>query len=190
MSTASDSPIVASAGARLSESLEDYLEAILAIEQEKQAARPKDIARRLSVSPPSVTAALQNLSARGLVNYAPYDLVTLTPTGRRLAADVRRRHDALRRFFVNLLRLDAREADDVACHMEHALPPHALERLVDFMDFIEDSPHGGVTWSRTRGFGLRSVEPLPADATQHATTDDSGVAEAPVAIATDASPAD
>lgn len=190
MPTASDSPLVASADARLSESLEDYLEAILAIEDAKHAARPKDIARRLSVSPPSVTAALQNLSTRGLVNYAPYDLVTLTPAGRRLATDVRRRHDALRRFFIDLLRLEAREADDVACHMEHALPPHALERLVEFMDFIEDSPHGGLTWSRRQGFGLRSVEPLPADATEQATTEDADEVDAPGATATDASPTD
>ncbi|OFW61739.1 MAG: hypothetical protein A2133_06315 [Actinobacteria bacterium RBG_16_64_13] len=144
---------------RLSESLEDYLEAILSIEGEKQAARPKDIARRLSVSPPSVTAALQNLAARGLVNYAPYDLVTLTARGRRLASDVRRRHEVLRRFFNDLLKLDLREADDVACHMEHALPPHVLTRLVEFMDFVNDSPCGGAAWSPRTGFGPRPVAP-------------------------------
>lgn len=149
----------------LSESLEDYLEAILDIEREKQAARPKDIARRLHVSPPSVTAALQNLAARKLVNYAPYDLVTLTPRGRRAARDVRRRHDALRRFFTQLLRLDAEEADDVACHMEHALPAHALSRLTEFMDFIEGSPHGGVKWSPDHGFELRVSEMPTAEST-------------------------
>jgi DtxR family transcriptional regulator, Mn-dependent transcriptional regulator len=142
----------------LSESLEDYLEAILAIEGEKRAARPKDIAHRLSVSPPSVTAALQNLAARKLVNYAPYDLVTLTERGRQLALDVRKRHDALRRFFTDLLQLDTTEADHVACHMEHALPAHTLGRLVEFMDFIDNSPHGGVNWSARTGFGLRRVD--------------------------------
>lgn len=141
----------------LSESLEDYLEAILAIEGEKQAARPKDIARRLSVSPPSVTAALQNLGARKLVNYAPYDLVTLTDRGRQLALDVKKRHEALRRFFVDLLQLDSAESDSIACHMEHLLPAHALGRLVEFMDFIDNSPHRGVNWSARTGFGLRRV---------------------------------
>jgi DtxR family transcriptional regulator, Mn-dependent transcriptional regulator len=145
----------------LSESLEDYLEAILAIEGEKQAARPKDIARRLSVSPPSVTAALQNLASRKLVNYAPYDLVTLTERGRQLARDVTRRHEALHRFFSDLLQLDGAEADELACHMEHALPPHALGRLVQFMDFVDASPHGGVNWSARTGFGLRRVDTTP-----------------------------
>lgn len=143
----------------LSESLEDYLEAILAIEDEKQAARSKDIARRLSVSPPSVTAALQNLAGRGLVNYAPYDLVTLTKRGRKIAADVRRRHEALRRFFTELLKLDPDEADRIACHMEHSLPSHVLIRLVDFMDFIGECPWGELTWSPTGGFERRRAEP-------------------------------
>ena len=150
----------------LSESLEDYLEAILAIEGDKRAARPKDIAARLSVSPPSVTAALQNLAARKLVNYAPYDLVTLTEHGRRLALDVRKRHDALRRFFTELLQLDLAEADEVACHMEHALPANALGRLVEFMDFIDNSPHGGVNWSPRTGFVPRHSS-APSDGGHH-----------------------
>ena len=142
------------APAALSDSLEDYLEVILAVESEKRAVRPKDIARRLAVSSPSVTSALQHLAARKLVNYAPYDLVTLTEEGHRVADGIRRRHDALRRFFTYLLQLDAVEADDVACRMEHALPPHVLERLVDFMDFISRSPHEGVKWSLEAGFGV------------------------------------
>ncbi len=151
MISASKTPASPAEG-QLSESLEDYLEAILSIEGEKQAARPKDIARRLSVSAPSVTAALRNLAARGLVNYSPYDLVTLTTHGRQIAADVRRRHEALRRFFTDLLKLEENEADEIACHMEHALPPHVLTRLVAFMDFIDGCPLGDLDWSPSGGF--------------------------------------
>jgi DtxR family transcriptional regulator, Mn-dependent transcriptional regulator len=153
----------------LSESLEDYLEAILAIEAEKPAARPKDIARRLRVSPPSVTAALQNLASRKLVNYAPYDLVTLTDEGRRAAQDVARRHDVLRRFFIDLLQLDPEEANDTACRMEHVLPPHVLGRLVEFMDFVGSSPHGGIKWTRRAGFGVRRMDTATKE--EHPETD-------------------
>jgi DtxR family transcriptional regulator, Mn-dependent transcriptional regulator len=148
---------VAAVPGQLSESLEDYLEAILAIEREKQAARSKDIARRVDVSPPSVTAALRNLASRGLVNYAPYDLVTLTPRGRRAARDVRRRHEGLRRLFTTLLCLEAEEAERVACKMEHALSTPVLTRLVEFIDFIEDGPHGAFAWSPESGFCLRAA---------------------------------
>ncbi|MCK4511033.1 MarR family transcriptional regulator, partial [bacterium] len=60
----------------LTESQEDYLEAILAILEDKQAVRAKDIAKRLGVTGPSVTGALHVLSAKGVVNYAPYDVIT------------------------------------------------------------------------------------------------------------------
>jgi len=72
----------------LSASLEDYLEAIWHVEAAKGAARAKDIADRLGVNASSVTAALQTLAERGLVNYAPYDIVTLTAAGRPAAVSV------------------------------------------------------------------------------------------------------
>ncbi len=134
----------------LSESLEDYLEAILAIENEKKAARPKDIARFLSVSSPSVTGALQRLARHKLINYAPYDLVTLTDEGRCLALDIKRRHEALLRFFVDVLQLDSEEANKIACHAEHALSAEALARLIKFMDFL-DKARQGARWSADKG---------------------------------------
>lgn len=153
--------VVAAEPTRLSESLEDYLEAIMRIEEEKSAVRPKDIASALHVSPPSVTAALQNLAARGLVNYQPYDLVTLKPRGRKLARDVIRRHEGLQRFFTDILRIDPEEADHIACSMEHAMPSHVMDRLLEFIDFVGKSPHGGLIWSPGVGFGLRSLHGTP-----------------------------
>jgi DtxR family transcriptional regulator, Mn-dependent transcriptional regulator len=79
---------------QLSASLEDYLEAIFHVIEDKQAARAKDIVERLGVHNSSVTQALRALSERGLVNYAPYDLVTLTEAGRTAAAEVVEKHQA------------------------------------------------------------------------------------------------
>ena len=76
----------------LSASLEDYLEAIFHIVARNQVARAKDISLRMKVSGPSVTGALRSLSEKGLINYAPYDVITLTDKGNALAEDVVRRH--------------------------------------------------------------------------------------------------
>ena len=65
----------------LSASLEDYLETIFLIVQKKQAARAKDISIELKVKASSVTGALRQLSEKGLINYAPYDIITLTSKG-------------------------------------------------------------------------------------------------------------
>ena len=63
---------------QLSASLEDYIEAIYHIIGEKQVARGKDISSRLEVSGASVTEALRALAKKGLINYAPYEVITMT----------------------------------------------------------------------------------------------------------------
>ena len=67
----------------LSRSLEDYLETILLLVRRKRVARVRDIAKRLNVGMPAVTAALKALSKRKLVNYDPYQVVTLTDRQQR-----------------------------------------------------------------------------------------------------------
>jgi DtxR family Mn-dependent transcriptional regulator len=130
----------------LSASLEDYLEAILHIENEQRAARPKDIAKRLGIGNSSVTGALHALADRGLIHYAPFELVTLTPEGVRLAESVARRHTALKDFFVKVLRIDAEQSDEVACKMEHVASPEVIDRFVAFVHFIENCPRCGTEW--------------------------------------------
>ncbi len=137
----------------LSASLEDYLEAIFHIVAEKQAARAKDISNRLKVKASSVTGALRTLSEKGLINYAPYDVITLTPKGREIAADVVRRHEVLRDFFIRVLAVEEKEADEAACKIEHTIPKTILERLIQFAEFIEVCPRGGSKW--IAGFGYR-----------------------------------
>jgi DtxR family Mn-dependent transcriptional regulator len=130
----------------LSASLEDYLEAIFHIVSEKQAARAKDIAKRLNVNNSSVTGALRALSEKGFINYAPYDVITLTPEGTKLAENIVRKHEALRDFFVKVLYIDESEAEDSACKMEHALSRTILNKLIRFMEFVESCPRGGEKW--------------------------------------------
>lgn len=135
----------------LSASLEDYLEAIFHIIAQKQAARAKDISRRLKVSGSSVTGALRSLAKRGLINYAPYDIITLTAEGKNVAEDVIRRHEVLRDFFVKVLAVDKTKADEAACQMEHSIPTEILERFIQFAEFVEVCPRGGYKW--ITGFG-------------------------------------
>jgi DtxR family Mn-dependent transcriptional regulator len=132
----------------LTASLEDYLEAIFHVAAEKGAARAKDISKRMKVNSSSVTGALRALAERGLVNYAPYDIVTLTPQGTRVAKDVIRRHEVLRDFFVKILAVDEAEAEEGACKMEHAVPRNILERLVQYIDFLDACPRAGSEWIR------------------------------------------
>jgi DtxR family Mn-dependent transcriptional regulator len=132
----------------LSASLEDYLQAVYRIQGAKQAARPTDIAVAVGVNNSSVTGALRTLSGRGLVNYAPYDVITLTPEGMRLAEEVVRRHDVLLRFFTDVLNAEAEAAEATACRVEHVVSDEILDRLVRFVEFLEICPRAGAGWIR------------------------------------------
>jgi DtxR family Mn-dependent transcriptional regulator len=141
--------------ADLSESLEDYLEAIYHLERDARVARAADIAARLGVSRPSVTGALKALAERGLVHYAPYSNITLTTEGRRTAAAVARRHAILKDFLENVLSLPPQEAERAACRMEHVLEKPVMNRFLDFARFVEGCPRRGADWVRGFGFACR-----------------------------------
>jgi DtxR family transcriptional regulator, Mn-dependent transcriptional regulator len=130
----------------LSSAMEDYLEAIYHLEQEHRIARVRDIADRLKVRMSSVTSALRTLSARGLLKYDPHQYITLTEEGARQAQDIVRRHVILKRFLVRVLKIDNASAEDNACRIEHHLDPEVIERLVDFLGFMEMCPVDQTRW--------------------------------------------
>jgi len=131
---------------QLSASLEDYLEAIFWIASFKGAARAKDIAKRLSVKAASVTGALRVLADRQFINYAPYELITLTPEGYERAQQVIQKHEVLKDFFVEVLGLDVALADEGACKLEHGLPDGIMERLLAFTEFVQFCPRCRDPW--------------------------------------------
>jgi DtxR family Mn-dependent transcriptional regulator len=143
---------------RLSSSLEDYLETIHAIIRKKGAARPTDIARARNVAASSVTTALKNLSRMGLVNHEPYDLVTLTPEGSRIARKVTEKHDVLRDFFVSVLEIDRETAEECACGIEHVIPENVLERLTAYLEFVRKCESSGRRWNGDEGFICRCID--------------------------------
>jgi len=130
----------------LTATLENYLEAIALLAAENGAARVRDIAETLSVHKSTVTAALKSLADRGLVNYAPYAITTLTPRGRRIAQRIVRRHEVIRGFLTDVLLVDDRVADANACRMEHVLDTQVLERLRLFAEFVKECPRTGSDW--------------------------------------------
>jgi DtxR family Mn-dependent transcriptional regulator len=136
----------------LSASLEDYIKAIAKISAEKQAARAKDISQRLGVNMSSVTGALRALADRGLVNYAPYEIVTLTDEGERVAREVVRKHEAIRDFLVKVLAVDGEKAERAACEMEHAVSPEVLDRFIQVVDYLEVCPRAGNSWAEEFGY--------------------------------------
>lgn len=127
----------------LSASLEDYLEAIFNLAGDGQGARSKDIAETLGVARSSVTGALQALKDKGLANYRPYSCITLTASGQAAAAEVVRKHNILKSFFVRVLGVDDEIAQQAACRSEHALGAEIIGRLLSFIEYVTESSESG-----------------------------------------------
>ena len=130
----------------LTATLEDYLEAISRLTAEKGAARVRDIAKALSVHKSTVTAALRSLSQKDLVDYAPYELATLTESGQAVAGEISRRHKGIRDFLVDVLCIDEETADANACRLEHAMDRKVFQRLGLFAEFVKSCPRTGGDW--------------------------------------------
>ena len=131
--------------------MEDYLEAIARLVVARGSARVQDVADALSVHKSTVTTALRSLADRNLINYRPYAKATLTPLGRKVAQQIVRRHDVISRFLTDVLSVPKDAAEESACKIEHAIAPDILDRLSQFIEFVEQCPRGGSKW--IRGFG-------------------------------------
>ncbi len=120
---------------KISASLEDYLETIYEIIEEKQGVKAIEISRRLSVGRSSVTEALKNLAKKKLVNYGRYDVISLTPAGEKVAKKIHLKHTVLYEFFANILGVEKEEAQENACRFEHFISEDVLKRLISFIEF-------------------------------------------------------
>ncbi|HRZ18993.1 MAG TPA: metal-dependent transcriptional regulator, partial [Methanofastidiosum sp.] len=69
--------------------VEEYLEAILDIVNEKDLAKTNDLSQLLKVSPSSVTEVIQRLSKNDLIIYEPYKGVKLTDKGLTIATKIK-----------------------------------------------------------------------------------------------------
>ena len=124
----------------LTPNMEMYLKTIYEIADEGGQPRVKLIAKRLGVTMPSVTGAIENLQNKNLVEHTPYGDVRLTTRGRRIARQVKERHELIHRFLSNVLKLPAAMASRDACVLEHVVSPRTFERMSSFLQFTEAYP--------------------------------------------------
>ncbi len=117
----------------MTQSLEDYLEAIYVRIVEGRPAQVRDIARRLSVKMPSVVKAVRELKKLELVTQEPYAAIELTPKGERLASHILSRHTLIREFLMKL-GVTRRNADRDACLMEHILSAETLDKIREYTE--------------------------------------------------------
>ena len=100
------------------------------------------IAETLGVSVPSANEMIRKLDTRGLLTYEPYRGVLLSRAGERIAGQVLRTRRLWATFLVEHLSFSPAEADEQACHLEHATTPDAADRLSVFLGNPAAGPLG------------------------------------------------
>ena len=116
----------------MTKSLEDYIEVVYVLIQEKRRARVRDIATTLKVKMPSVVKGISELKKLGLVAQEPYGDVELTAKGRRIATMILNRHNKIREFLMRI-GVSRRIADKDACLMEHILSAETMDKISDYL---------------------------------------------------------
>ncbi|MBN1492982.1 MAG: metal-dependent transcriptional regulator [Candidatus Omnitrophica bacterium] len=122
---------------KLSANMEDYLEVIAMLKDEKGVVRVKDISDRMNVKKPSVTAAMNSLASKGLIEHERYGYIDLSVEGEKLAREVKERHDMLTRFFMDILGVSENSAETDACKIEHSLSKETSEKLMHLVEYLE-----------------------------------------------------
>lgn len=110
------------------ESAEDYLEAILRIQEEKGVVHSVDIAELKHFSKASVSVAMKKLRENGYISMEKNGTLNLLPPGREIAERIYERHQLLTKLFVSL-GVDQKTAEDDACKVEHDLSEMTFQKL-------------------------------------------------------------
>ncbi|MER1998318.1 MAG: transcriptional regulator MntR [Lysinibacillus sp.] len=120
-------------------SMEDHIEQIYLLIEQKGYARVSDIAEALSVLPSSVTKMVQKLDKDGYLVYEKYRGLTLTPKGDKLGERLVQRH-ALLEQFLRLIGVDEEKIYGDVEGIEHHLSWNSIERIADLVQLMEENP--------------------------------------------------
>lgn len=126
-----------------SPSEENYLKAIFHLSTvDKSGVSTNSIAAKLETKPSSVTDMIRKLSDKKVVSYKKYYGVELTEEGRKIAANIVRKHRLWEVFLVDKLNFSWDEVHDVAEQLEHIKSPKLINQIDAFLGFPTYDPHG------------------------------------------------
>ncbi len=119
--------------------LEDYLEAIYNLKEQKGYVSAADISEMLAVTPPTVSNMVKNLADKGYLEHERYRGMRLTPSGERIARSVIRRHQVISRL-ISMLGVDDETAYVDTEGIEHHVHPSTLRRFERLAEYLRENP--------------------------------------------------
>lgn len=126
----------------ISNTVEEYLEAIFRLQEICGVAKTSDLVAMLKVSPGTVTNMIEKLKKRSLITHEPYRGVQLTEKGRKIAISVLRKHRLLERLLTDLLEVEWDKSHEIACSLEHGVNDYVINKIERILGFPKTCPHG------------------------------------------------
>src|SRR6476620_6295978 len=121
---------------------EEYLEAILEIEEEGVVPIRARLVERLGLSAPAVSETVNRLVDHGYAELLDDRRLRLTPKGRDVAVSIVRRHRLAERLLVDVIGLEWEKVHKEADRWEHAISAEVEEKLVELLGDPGTCPHG------------------------------------------------
>jgi DtxR family transcriptional regulator, Mn-dependent transcriptional regulator len=121
---------------------EDYLKAIYLLLTRGGEVNNSALANYLEVSPASATNMVKKLAELALVEYTPYQNVTLSETGERVALEVLRHHRLLELYLHEKLNLPWDQVHAEAERLEHVISEALEDAMAAALDNPTIDPHG------------------------------------------------
>ena len=113
---------------KLHSSGEDYLEAVLMLQQKHGMVRSIDLARHMGYSKPSISHAVGVLRDGGFLTVDPGGFLLLTDIGREVAEKIYERHQFFTQWLIGA-GIDPETAEQDACRMEHCISQKSFEKI-------------------------------------------------------------
>ncbi len=127
---------------RASVVVEEYLQAILALQAEEGPLKAVTLTKWLKSSPSTVHATLSRLQRDKLVKVSDKKVIQLTKKGQNMAESLAKRHRLVEWFLCDKLGISWHEVHKHAHVLEHGLTPVVEEKLAEFLGFPKSCPHG------------------------------------------------
>jgi DtxR family Mn-dependent transcriptional regulator len=121
---------------------ENYLKSIYHLSLNNASVSTNQLAALLNTKASSVTDMLKKLADKELINYTPYQGVTLTAPGEKIAINIIRKHRLWEYFLVEKLDFKWDQVHEMAEEMEHISSNELIDRLDKFMGYPKHDPHG------------------------------------------------
>jgi DtxR family transcriptional regulator, Mn-dependent transcriptional regulator len=145
--------------AELHDTTEEYLETILALEEEDVPPLRARLVERLGLSAAAVSETVNRLVGLGYAQLLDDRTIRLTDKGRNLATTVVRRHRLAERLLTDVIGLEWEKVHREAARWEHAISSEVEEKLVELLGDPITCPHGNpIPGSRRKGANTPTVQ--------------------------------